>query len=350
MMLASANGRPIGAHLEPMAAAACASRPPASANPRAGARIAGNREEKVLRARTLLAEAVGRLQSGDDWRELLTKMAKNGGPLSPRRYSFLNQLLLLAQHPDPWCVATYVGWQRAGRQVRKGERGLLIYAPRHAKRAKDTEESDGDAGDEEGPRVRFWPMAVFAGDQTDPLPGDAGRPLPERVSVTKDVTAPEAFAESVEILREVALRFGADVVTGIELREWRPGDPPQAGGWYDPANKTIVVIMGETPRAQIFKTLVHELGHAILHGAGDHHATPVQEVEAESTAFVVCSALGLDTHEFSFPYVAFWSRGEDAQAMVLRSGDRIVSAANRILQALVPDEEAGTDADEANES
>ncbi len=197
--------------------------------------------------------------------------------------------------------------------------------------------------------MRFWPIAVFAGDQTDPLDGDAGRPLPERVPITKDVTAPEAFEQRVEALRDVALGFGADLVAGVELRGWRAGDPSQAHGWYDPIARTIVVLTGERPRAHVFKTLVHELGHAILHGAGDHHATPVQEVEAESTAFVVCSALGLDTKDSSFPYVAFWSRGQDAQAMVLRSDDRIVSAANRILTALVPESETNNEIERAQE-
>ena len=33
--------------------------------------------------------------------------------------------------------------------------------------------------------------------------------------------------------------------------------------------------------------------------------------EAESVAFVVCSAFGLNTSEYSFPYIAGWSSGKE---------------------------------------
>ena len=84
----------------------------------------------------------------------------------------------------------------------------------------------------------------------------------------------------------------------------------------------------------------HEVAHALLHPLGDPHGTPEREVEAESTAFVVCHALGLDTGAASFPYVASWARGDNALDMVAASGERIAKTARRLLDALVPD--AGT--------
>jgi hypothetical protein len=59
------------------------------------------------------------------------------------------------------------------------------------------------------------------------------------------------------------------------------------------------------------------------------------EIEAESTAFVVCQVLGLETGTYSFPYVASWAGDENAEAMVLKSGQRIVRATNLILDALL---------------
>lgn len=35
------------------------------------------------------------------------------------------------------------------------------------------------------------------------------------------------------------------------------------------------------------------------------------EVEAESIAYVVCQHFGIDTSEYSFPYVTSWSRSKD---------------------------------------
>ena len=67
-------------------------------------------------------------------------------------------------------------------------------------------------------------------------------------------------------------------------------------------------------------------------------------MEAESTAYVVCHALGLDTGCASFPYVATWAQkagtadGEDAAKMVAASGQRIHTAAGRILDSLLGSE------------
>ena len=293
-----------------------------------------NREEKIEKAKGMLASAVGRLQSGDDWKAMLAKLAQ-GGRFSIRRLSFRNQLLVEIQSPGTNQVASYLAWQRAGRQVRKGERGLLILAPLIVNKAKKV--IDPDLAEEHGRTilVGFKPVATFAGSQTDPLPGDAGRPLPEPTRVTEDLTADEAFEHSVEVLRDVAIALGPDIVSGVELRPRGRKDSGVTRGWFDRRTREIVVITGETKRAQQFKTLVHEIAHAILHGNEDHHARGEMEVEAESTAFVVCNVLGLETSQYSFPYVASWSGDQNAETMVLRSGQRIVRATNTILDALL---------------
>lgn len=71
---------------------------------------------------------------------------------------------------------------------------------------------------------------------------------------------------------------------------------------------------------QTVKTLIHEIAHAKL------HALPVEngivtglpekdrrtrEVEAESVAYVVCQHFGIDTADYSFGYVAGWSKGKE---------------------------------------
>lgn len=62
--------------------------------------------------------------------------------------------------------------------------------------------------------------------------------------------------------------------------------------------------------AQALKTLVHELGHAVLHGDELTRSREIQEVEVDSVAYIVCDALGLDTGDYSFAYVARWSEGD----------------------------------------
>jgi uncharacterized lipoprotein NlpE involved in copper resistance len=65
---------------------------------------------------------------------------------------------------------------------------------------------------------------------------------------------------------------------------------------------------------------------------------PIAELEAESTAFMVCRVLGLDTSDYSFGYVASWAGGgAEAVAAIKASCARIQRAAGTIL-AMTDDE------------
>jgi uncharacterized protein DUF955 len=81
------------------------------------------------------------------------------------------------------------------------------------------------------------------------------------------------------------------------------------------------------------KTLAHELAHAILHAERTERG--LMELEAESVAFIVCDALGLDAGAWSFGYVAGWAGGgEQALAAIKATGARIQRTADQILSAL----------------
>jgi hypothetical protein len=139
----------------------------------------------------------------------------------------------------------------------------------------------------------------------------------------------------VSQLRSVAASLPE--VGGVEFRPRLMGDPSKARAWYVPASRQIVVVTGESTNATQIRTLVHEVAHAILHPKGDHPSTPEREVEAESTAFVVCHALGLSTDEVSFPYIAEWAHGTEAAKQLATTGQRILGAAGRLLEVLAPE-------------
>ena len=89
------------------------------------------------------------------------------------------------------------------------------------------------------------------------------------------------------------------------------------------------------------KTLAHELTHALLHEHYENRA--LAELEAESTAYVVCHAMGLDSGDYSFGYVATWAGGGDQAIAGIRSScDRIQKSAAFILQSFesLADDEA----------
>lgn len=298
---------------------------------------AAERDEKLAQARNALTDGIRALVTGDDWAQMLNGLAILG-PTSISRLSFRNMLLVLQQRPTARYAATFKGWQELGRHVRKGEKGLMILQPCFSRSTEEQDEKQEDG--EDSRRFRgFRPLYLFGLDQTD------GPDLP---TVTpSDVTGPEAFPASVEQLRAVALALPGAPVADITLRARRAdlGDPAGARGWYNRSTREIVVITEERERPAIFRTLVHEVAHSLLHGADDHHSRPEQEVEAESVAYVVCHALGLDSSGYSFPYVASWAGGEDAVKAVEASGARISRAARTLLDALCPSP-AASDADE----
>jgi antirestriction protein ArdC len=85
------------------------------------------------------------------------------------------------------------------------------------------------------------------------------------------------------------------------------------------------------------KTTIHELAHVVLGHTSegtmsDSDTTPrdVREIEAEGTAYLVCSALGLSGAAESRGYLQHWAHGEEISE---RSAQRIFSAAGAILRA-----------------
>jgi hypothetical protein len=102
-------------------------------------------------------------------------------------------------------------------------------------------------------------------------------------------------------------------------------------GYCDFLNKKIAVRPGVSP-AQAVKTLIHELGHTLLHAKGGVASREPAEVEVESVAFIVCDALGLDSGGYGFPYVTRWAEG--SEELVKQTAGRGIGCAKRILERL----------------
>ena len=115
------------------------------------------------------------------------------------------------------------------------------------------------------------------------------------------------------------------------------GDPETvsagANGYTDFVSRRVV-IGADLPLAQRVKTTAHELAHVLLHDPSDPDlpARSIGEVEAESVAYVVCHAAGLDAGDYSFGYVAGWSGGNvDVVEAVAK---RVARTAGKVLEAM----------------
>ena len=109
-----------------------------------------------------------------------------------------------------------------------------------------------------------------------------------------------------------------------------------AKGCFNHVTEEILVRPGMSQK-QTVKTMLHEISHATLHRrkkneppSKDQHT---REVEAESVAYVVCQHFGIDTSDYSFGYVAGWSKGKDLDELK-SSLDTIRSCAAGLIDAI----------------
>lgn len=82
-------------------------------------------------------------------------------------YSQKNQALIFAQFPEATVCAGFNKWKAEGRMVRKGEKGIKIFAPttRKVKDAEGKPEKDKDGEDKK--EHRFVMVTVFDISQTE---------------------------------------------------------------------------------------------------------------------------------------------------------------------------------------
>ena len=96
--------------------------------------------------------------------EMASRMASvvtvEGRPLSIH-----NACMIACQNPATTLIGGFQQWIKAGRVVRKGEHGLMIWAP--AKRAEDPNRQPGEMSSKDSDSLRFIPVTVFDVSQTD---------------------------------------------------------------------------------------------------------------------------------------------------------------------------------------
>lgn len=264
--------------------------------------MAGNREQQMYEITKQLEEGVKALFTSERYTEYLKTMSKF------YNYSFNNTVLIALQRPEATLVAGYSAWQKNfHRQVKKGEKGIQIIAPSQRKEKELVEKFDpetnepilGPDGQPETEVVEhvvsdFRVVRVFDISQT------FGEPLPELAipDLTGQVQNFPLFLQAVKDLSPVPIRFGET--------------EGEAKGYYSNKKKEIVV-KEDMSESQTIKTLIHEIAHAKLHDrevleqTGEEKDQRTKEIEAESIAYAVCQYFGLDTSDYSFPYIAGWS-------------------------------------------
>lgn len=345
-MSAQSSGRPAPSDGTRRGGAAGSASPARRARP---ARDEAAQRERLEAFHQQLTDQVLALADGPSWKSWLATAAKF------HHYSFNNTVAILMQRPDATQVAGYRTWQSLGRQVRKGEQGIQILAPVTRRvAAEDRQEGAGDAGHgghgggagtgarrgavtepepAVGPRRLVGVRIAFVFDvsQTDPIPGAPPLPAPPPAPALLTGQAPPGLWDG--LARQVDEE-------GFTLALSDPGGG--ARGRTNHATRQVEVNPDLEP-AQKVKTLAHELGHTLLHSPEQVPITDLHkpngrariEVEAESVAFLVSAAHGLDTSSYTFPYVGGWMpRKESLEATLRTTAAKVLGTAHGILERL----------------
>ena len=235
-------------------------------------------------------------------------------------YSVNNQMLIRLQRPNATKVAGYNKWQQFERHVKRGEHGITIIAPTPYKKKIEEQKLDPDTKapvlDANGKVVMeereieiptFRPIKVFDYAQTE------GKPLPQLAAdLFGNVQHYEAFME--------ALRRTSPVPLTVEPMQ------DNMDGFFSPTAQRIAIRQGMS-EVQTVCACIHEMTHATLHNyekqrmeaaAGDPDKEPpkpkthqIEEIEAESTSYMVCQYFGIETGENSFGYVASYCKDRE---------------------------------------
>lgn len=281
-----------------------------------------------MEKRTQIEEITARLEQGvtdvftsEGYQTYLKTMAHF------HTYSVNNSILIWMQRPDATLVAGYQAWKtQFNRNVRKGEKAIKIIAPIRRKKMYPVV-IDNELVDDGGPKIIGWrSVSVFDIKQTfgDELPFYMKDVLPGMVN---DFVR---FEDAIKLACPVPVSF-EEIASG-------------AHGFYRPKDNDIV-IDSRLSQVQTIKTLLHETAHAILHhhDDGDESESRYQrEVQAESIAYAVCSYYGIDTSEYSFPYIAGWSSSKnmdelkDSLQVIIQTTDLLITSIDRIRQPVPP--------------
>jgi antirestriction protein ArdC len=247
-----------------------------------------------------------RVQQSDEYRRYLDTVSRF------HAYSISNTMLIWMQGPDATRVAGFHTWLSLGRHVRKGEKGIRIFAPMPYRRIVTvTDAETGESEEQEIGQLRFRPVSVFDISQTD------GAELAEfPITHLQGHDERGLHADLAAIATAEGLTLDLDPAHGSR----------GANGYYDRGRRVIWLDPTLWP-VMSTKTLAHELGH---HFAEHVDSGQEQETVAESVAYVVLGHFGIDASDYSFGYLASWT---DAPTFKAKLGD-IQTIANKIIESV----------------
>lgn len=240
------------------------------------------RKKEVDEFGKMLQSGIKEYIESDRYKELLDNMANF------HDYSVNNSIGIMLQKPDATLVAPYTKWQKLNRQVKKGEKGIVILCPVKYKKVIEQTELDEKGKpvlDKNGFEIKnktyqdciaFKIGFVFDKSQTVQIEGKKELVL-EPVNELKESVG-QSFSELMHAIQDIS-------PVPVSFEKIQSG----AKGYYDDKNIKIVVNEGMS-ELQTLKTLIHESAHARIHGT--HWESDYKKVSFDVCECVEFPSLG----------------------------------------------------------
>jgi antirestriction protein ArdC len=261
-------------------------------------------KSKTMSLLEKLKQGISEVKSSEQFKAYLKAMSLF------HSYSFANCLLIAMQKPDASNVAGYRTWQKLKRQVKKGEKGISIFAPMKMKQKNE------EAKDEVDYITFFRVVHVFDVSQTE------GEPLPQPSRLEIQNTHQELLASLLKFAETKGIKVVFENLEHVE-------------GLSHKGQVSIHQDRNPTEQALI---LIHELAHEFIHWDPEKRpklTKEQKELEAEAVAYVVSQQIGLPESN-SDKYLALYHKSYDLQLSL----EIIHRAAQEILHGITPSEKS----------
>jgi len=273
--------------------------------------------DKIKAALGRIEEGLETINTDEDWLKFLKFQSLF------YNYSASNAILIFMQKPDASYVMGYKAWNKVGRYVRKGSKGLAILAPciRKEEVFKEPEvksEYHDEKAEKEVRKVVAGYRVVYVYDIADTDGSDEYIPV-----------LVKGLAGNSDDVKEIYQRLYDAISKEFVIKEVKG---TSSKGSFNLETK-VISIRSDLEYLQKIKTLLHEAAHGYDFGMDPDEAIPRnrRELIAESCAYIVSLRLGLDTSSYSLSYIQSWLKDKSELKLI---ADAVQKVSCKIIDIL----------------
>lgn len=271
--------------------------------------LINNKDTKQL-ADTLKKE-VSEYRKSDLFKNYLDFLSKT------YNYSSRNVQFLLKQKRDMGVVASFTKWKELGYNIKKGSKAYKVFMPIIAKKYENGKPVLDDKGQHVKEVVGYKLGSVFEDSQ-----------LVEYDNLPKQV---KYLEQDIDNEKKLFLALAKVSEVPVELK------PLDHDGSYSPVNESIT-INAKLHGSDLIHTLIHEVTHSRIHHDskakfGDD-TYKLQELEAETTAYIVAKKFDIDTSDYTLGYLNSWGLDKVDEKQLVTVLENIQKTASGLIKEI----------------